>query len=243
MEILAVIGARAGSKGLPGKNVLVLAGHPLLAHAIRTATACRHVSRVVFSSDSEEYGAIARAYGAEVPFRRPEAFAADDSVEYHYVRHAVDWLEHEEGYRPDAVVRLCPTTPLILAEDVDRGIELLQSDIAADSVILMTEAREHPMKAVKLAPDGVHAVSYVSGTGADVSPSNRQGFPRAFNRQGLPVITRYRTLVHQGSQTGDRVRFQLVAPWTALDVDTALDFRIVEAVLRDRGMLDAHGQV
>lgn len=231
-EVLAVIGARSGSRGLPGKNVRLLAGRPLLSYPIEIATRCRHVTRVILSTDSPEYAAIGREYGAETPFLRPAELAADTSLVSEYVRHAVRWVREVEGYRPAQVVCLMPTTPLVRSADVDRCIELLAADDTADSVIAMTPAKEHPRKAVKLAPDGLHVVSYVTERGPDVAPSNRQGYAEAFNRQGLPVVSRVSSFELTGSQTGEKILFHLIPQETALDVDGDWDFRLIELLLQ-----------
>jgi CMP-N-acetylneuraminic acid synthetase len=230
-EVLAVIGARAGSRGLPGKNIRHLAGKPLLSYPITTARACRHVSRIVLSTDSPEYAAIGREYGAETPFLRPADLAADSSLVSEYVLHAVRWLREVEDYRPALVVCLMPTTPLVRAGDVDRCIEILSEHDDADSVIAMTPAKEHPRKAVKLAPDGLHVVSYVTERGPDVAPSNRQGYAMAYNRQGLPVVSRVAAFDQTGSQTGERIRYHVIPEETALDVDGDFDFRMIELLL------------
>lgn len=235
MEIMGIVGARAGSKGLPGKNIRALAGKPLLAHAIEAAGRCRHVNRVLLSTDSEEYAAIGRRHGADAPFLRPAEHATDTAIELGYIRHALSWLDENEGYRPDIVVRLCPTTPLVRPADVDRCLELLMEDAEAHSAILMSPAREHPRKAVKIAADGVHAVSYISERGRDVAPSNRQSYAEPFNRQGLPVASRWDTVMKMDSQTGDLVRFLIVPAATAFDIDTEDDFLHIEALLADRG--------
>ncbi len=231
MEVLGIIGARSGSKGLPGKNVRPLAGRPLLVHAVEAASRCRLVDRVLLSTDSDEYAAIARAAGAETPFLRPAELASDAAVELTYIQHALEWLESNEGYRPDLVARFCPTTPLIRPEDVDRCIEILMEDPAAESSILMTPAREHPRKAVRIDADGTHAVSYSTGRGTDVAPSNRQSYAEAYSRESLPVVSRVRTILDAGSQTGEVVRFHLVDQLTAIDIDTESDFRLVEALI------------
>jgi CMP-N,N'-diacetyllegionaminic acid synthase len=234
MEVLGIIGARAGSKGLPGKNIRPLAGRPLLAHAIRIAKDSRLITRVVLSTDSDEYATIGRQYGADTPFRRPAEHASDTAIELGYIRHAVEWLDEHEGYRPDIVVRICPTAPLIRPSDVNRCVEILRDDPTAHSCIIMTPAREHPRKAVRIADDGVHAVSYVSGLGREVAPSNRQSYAMAFNRQSLPIASRRDTILELNSQTGDTVRFHLVAEDTALDIDTACHFRTAECMLQGR---------
>jgi len=234
MQVLGIIGARSGSKGLPGKNVRPLAGKPLLAHAIGIGRRCRNVSRVLLSTDSEEYAAVGREHGAEAPFLRPAEHASDTSIELHYIRHALEWLDQNQGYRPDLVVRICPTAPLIRAEDIDRAIDLLKGDQGADSAILMTPAREHPRKVVRVAPDGRHAISYITERGVDVAPTNRQSYAEAYNRQSLPIVSRRDTVLKLGSQTGEVVLFHVVPQETALDIDTDFDFRMVETLLLER---------
>jgi len=129
------------------------------------------------------------------------------------------------------VVQMCPTTPLVRAEDIDRGVEILLGDPLADSVILMSPAREHPRKSAKIAADGRHAVSYLTDRGADLSPTNRQSYAVAYTRESLPVVSRRRTVLELGSQTGERVRFHVIDAATAFDIDTDQDFRVVEALL------------
>jgi CMP-N-acetylneuraminic acid synthetase len=195
VDVLCIIGARAGSKGLPGKNVRMLAGKPLLAHAVGIGRACQRVSRVLLSTDSEQYAAVGREHGAETPFLRPAEHASDTSIELHYIRHALEWLAEHEQYRPDAVVRICPTAPLIRPAD---------------------------------------AISYITERGADVAPTNRQSYAEAYNRQSLPIVSRRDTVLKQNSQTGEVVLFHVVPQETALDIDTDLDFRIVETLLTTR---------
>lgn len=236
MEVMAIIGARSGSKGLPGKNVRPIAGQPLLSWPITIARRCSAVSRVVFSTDSEEYAAIGRAHGADVPFLRPAEHATDTAIELGYIKHALEWLAEHEGYTPDLVVRLCPTAPLIRPSDVDRCIELLAADASADSAVIMTPAREHPRKVVRVAPDGRHAISYMTERGMDVAPSNRQSYAEAYNRQSLPIVSRRKTVLDLNSQTGETVLFHVIPQETALDIDSDFDFQLVEwLMLRERG--------
>jgi len=234
MQVLAIIGARAGSKGLPGKNVRPLLGRPLLTWAITTAKSCQRVSRVILSTDSEEYAAVGRAHGAETPFLRPPEHASDTAIELGYIRHALEWLAANESYEPDLVVRVCPTAPLVRAEDIDRCIDILADDPVADSAIIMTPAREHPRKQVKIASDGTHVISYITETGMDVAPSNRQSYVAAYNRQSLPIVSRWKTIMELHSQTGPTARFHIVPQETTFDIDTDSDFRVVESMLRER---------
>jgi CMP-N,N'-diacetyllegionaminic acid synthase len=232
MEVLAIIGARSGSKGVPGKNVRLLAGHPLLSYAVRMVRSCRFVTRTILSTDSEEYAALGRSCGVEVPFLRPSELALDSSTDIEYIRHALDWLEAREAYRPQAVVRLCPTAPFVRAVDLDACVQLLAADTDAHAVIAMAPAREHPRKAARITDDGLHVVSYMTSRGADLSPTSRQAHITPYNRQGLPVVSRVSTIRELGSMTGERIRFHLVPSETAIDIDTEFDFQLAELVMQ-----------
>ena len=150
MEVLAIIGARSGSKSVKDKNLALVGGKPLLGRIIETARASRHVNRVLVSTDSATYAAVAREYGAETPFLRPAELAQELSPEFEYVRHALRWLEEKEGYAPDIAVRCMATVPLQRTEDIDGAILLLAGDPSAESAVVVAEARQHPLKALKM---------------------------------------------------------------------------------------------
>jgi CMP-N,N'-diacetyllegionaminic acid synthase len=234
LKVLAVIGARAGSKGLPGKNIKILNDKPLLAWPIQIAKSSKYINRILFSSDSEEYAKIAREYGAETPFLRPSELSLDSSIVIEYIKHALEWLEKNESYVPDVVVYLCPTTPLVHHTDIDKAIELLLDDEESHSAVLVSKAKNNPHKMVKISPNLKHAVSYITEKGEHVAPSNRQSYEPAYNRESLPVISRRNTIVHSGSQSGEKVLFHVIPEERAYDIDTELDFFIVEKIMNEK---------
>ncbi|HET6745287.1 MAG TPA: acylneuraminate cytidylyltransferase family protein, partial [Candidatus Limnocylindria bacterium] len=128
MSRLAVIPARAGSKGLPGKHLRRIGGEPMIVHTIRAALAARSVDRVVVSTNDPAVARAARRAGAEVPFRRPEELAADDTPTAPVVAHAVAWAERE-GMRVDVVITLQPTSPLRDAGQIDAAVQLLDGGL------------------------------------------------------------------------------------------------------------------
>jgi CMP-N,N'-diacetyllegionaminic acid synthase len=233
-KIVAIIGARSGSKGMRGKNICPLFGKPLLAWPIEIAKKSKYINRIILSTDSEEYADIGREYGAETPFLRPAYLAADTSVVFEFMEHALEWLEEHEGYVPDLVVYICPTTPLLDPADIDEGIKILLDDHDAHSAILMSPAKGHPRKTVKIAPNGAHVISYITENSLHIAPSNRQSYEPAYNRESLPVVSRTSTIRDMKSQTGKNVRFHVIPQERALDIDTELDFAIVEHLLRQR---------
>ena len=123
MRVVALICARGGSKGLPGKNIRPLAGKPLIAWAIEQARAVKRIGRVIVSTDSEEIAAVARQAGAEVPFLRPAELAQDKSPEWLVWRHALDYLKVNEGSYPDALIVVPATAPLRAVADLERCLD------------------------------------------------------------------------------------------------------------------------
>lgn len=142
-RFLGVIPARGGSKGIPRKNLVDVAGKPLIAYTIEAARGSGRLDRVLLSTDSEEIAVLGRKLGVEVPFMRPVSLAMDDTPIISVLRHAVDHIESAEGYRPTAVVLLQPTSPLRTAAHIDAAIELFEKE-DADSVVSVSEPMEHP---------------------------------------------------------------------------------------------------
>jgi len=227
MNAVALICARGGSKGLPGKNIKPLAGRPLIAWAISQAKAAKGIRRVIVSTDAPEIAEAARAAGAEVPFMRPAELARDDSPEWTVWRHALDFIKGEEGAYPDAMVCVPTTSPLRAVEDIENCLaEFAKGD--ADVVLTVTTAHRSPyFNMVKVADDGA--------VGLVIPPTGR-----VFRRQDVPVVYDITTVAYAArpefvmSANGmfeGRVRQVFVPPERALDIDTPLDFRIAEALV------------
>jgi len=135
-QVLGLIPARAGSKGIPGKNLKAFCGQPLISHAIQAGRQSERIDRVVVSTDSEEIAAVARTYGAEVPFLRPRELAEDNTPMLPVIEHAVDALERD-GWTADIIVLLQPTSPLRRPEHIDRAVAMLR-ETHPDSVVSVT---------------------------------------------------------------------------------------------------------
>src|SRR5574341_398662 len=145
-EILAIIPARGGSKGIPRKNIRDFAGYPLLAYSVAAGLQAKGVGRVIVSTEDEEIAGVAREFGAEAPFLRPLELAQDDTTDLPVFRHALDWLAENEGYRPDVVVQLRPTSPIRPRDCVDNSITTLLAHSDADSVRGVVPAGQNPHK-------------------------------------------------------------------------------------------------
>jgi CMP-N-acetylneuraminic acid synthetase len=144
VSVLALVTARGGSKGIPGKNLKELYGHPLVAWAVAAGVQSNLVTRTICSTDSEEIGMVAERYGAEVPFMRPPTLAEDTTPDLPVFLHVLDYLAMEDSWVPDVIVHLRPTTPLRPRGLVDRSIELLTRHPVATSVRAVCEAPTTP---------------------------------------------------------------------------------------------------
>ncbi len=236
LSILALIGARSGSKGVRHKNIKPLAGKPLIGWIIESAKKSKYINRVIVSTDSVSYQKIARSFGAETPFLRPVAFATDRSPEFEYVCHALAWLKEHEGYEPDIVCRLLPTVPFQKSQDIDATIKLLLRDTDAHSAVVVSEARQHPEKALKLISDGKrghYVVTYGNGSGREVTPIGRQQYGKAYFRANV-ITFRPWVIEETGSLTGDRVRAYVIPQERAIDIDNQVDFEIADFWLRSK---------
>ena len=145
-NVIAIIPALSGSKSVRDKNIKLLSGHPLIAYSIVAAKLSKEIKRVVVSTDSEEYAEIAKKYGAEVPFIRPEIYSKDSSTDRDFFIHAMNWFKDNENTVPEYWVQLRPTTPLRNPEKIDKAISMILSDDTATSLRSGHKAPESPLK-------------------------------------------------------------------------------------------------
>ncbi|GIX18286.1 MAG: hypothetical protein KatS3mg119_2472 [Rhodothalassiaceae bacterium] len=220
-RILALIPARGGSKGVPGKNIRPLAGRPLIAWTIEAARASRFIDRVVLSSDNEDICRIAAAYGCEVPFRRPPALARDDTPGIAPVLHA---LEQLPGY--DHLVLLQPTSPFRTTEDIDAAITRC-IDTGAPSVVSVTPASQHPSWMYHIEEDG--RLTHLLG---EEPLARRQELPRIYALNGAIYVAHVPTLLKEKRLILPGTIAHVMPRARSLDIDTALDFDIAEVLAR-----------
>jgi len=232
-EVLAIVQARGGSKGLPRKNVRPLRGHPLVAYSIASGRAATSITRVIMSTDDEEIAEIARQYGAEVPFMRPAELAEDDTPDLPLFDHALRWLAEKESYRPDVVVQLRPTTPLRPRGMLDESVKILLDDPQADCVRGVTIPKQTPYKMWREASDG-----YISGLmeTSFAEPYNmpRQKLPTAYWQTGHVDAIRSRTITEKRSLTGQKVRPIMIDAKYCVDIDTLADFDVAERIIESK---------
>ncbi|HOV07468.1 MAG TPA: acylneuraminate cytidylyltransferase family protein, partial [Anaerolineaceae bacterium] len=150
LEVLAIIPARGGSKGIPRKNINLFAGYPLISYSITAALQSNSVTRVIVSTDDEEIAAIARQWGAETPFLRPAELAQDNTTDLPVFQHALRWLKENENYTPDLVIHLRPTSPIRPRQCVDDAVHILLEHPEADSVRGVVLSGQNPFKMWRL---------------------------------------------------------------------------------------------
>jgi len=232
-NILAIIPARGGSKGLPGKNLRPLLGHPLLAYSVAAAKSSKWITRVICSTDDEAIAAAARKYGAETPFMRPAELAQDDTLDLPVFQHALAWLEKKEKWKADIVVQLRPTSPARPEGLVDQAVQMLLDDPKATAVRSICLAPANPFKMWRLDQSGAYMRNLIDVPG-NPEPFNspRQILPQAWWQTGLMDVVRA-DVIRRGSMTGARILpLKLDAKW-AIDIDDAEALRRAgEAMLK-----------
>ncbi len=227
MRIVGLITARGGSKGVPRKNIKLLAGKPLLAYTAEAALAARLLTRVVLSTDDEEIAAVGRACGVSVPFLRPAELAQDTTPTLPVLQHALRWLMNA-GETFDALCLLQPTNPLRRAADIDACIELFIKQ-QADTVftVLRVPAEHNPHWVYFKSEDGSLRLS----TGEAVPIPRRQELPDAFHREGSVYVARTYNVLERNTLYGSRVVGYEIDPARSVNIDTLEDWRRAETLL------------
>lgn len=233
MNAVGLIFARGGSKGLPDKNIRPLAGKPLIAWAIDHAKEIQRLRRVIVSTDSDEIARVARHYGAEVPFLRPEKLARDDSPEWFAWRHALNYLLNDEGMLPDAMVSIPTTAPLRLPIDIENCLDEYEKG-SADVVITISEAHRNPwFNMVKTNLAGM--VELVNLPTDEVI--RRQDAPPVYDVATVAYVARPDFVMTTEGIFAGRVRAVHVPVERSIDIDTLFDFEIAEFLMNKRMMI------
>jgi len=228
MQVLGIITARGGSKGILRKNIAPLMGKPLLAYTADAALASRRLTRVVLSTDDSEIAETGRGYGVEVPFMRPAELAGDGTPSIPVMQDVVRRLE-AEGCRYDATFLLQPTNPLRTTADIDGAIELFERT-GADSVISFVDTGErHPARMKSIDEDG-RVIDPPFGEPFEGMP--RQQLPRLYLRDGSVYLTRRDVLMEQNSLKGADCRAWIMPEERAWNIDSPFDLFVVEQMLR-----------
>lgn len=240
--ILGVIPARGGSRGVPGKNVRLLRGKPLLAYTIREALKSRYLQRLVLTTDDAEIAAAGRRLGAETPFIRPAALAGDRVTDLPVFRHCLEWLAANEGLAPDVVAHLRPTAPLRTVEHIDAGIRLLLDHPEADAVRSVCPVGQHPLKTWSVdggalrpfVPEDVHGIR-------EAYNRPRQELPAAYVQNGAVDVVRTRVILEERSMTGRVIVPLVMDEAVSVNIDSRIDWRLAEIMLDDAAAAAGEG--
>jgi len=236
-EVLAIIPARGGSKGIPRKNIRMFSGYPLIAYSIAAGKNAASVTRVIVSTDDEEIAAVAREYGAETPFIRPDEYAQDQTTDYPVFRHALDWLKENENYVPDIVIQLRPTSPIRPVDCVDAAVKILVEHPDADSVRGVVPSGQNPHKMWVLGSVGQPMRPLLQVDGLQ-EPYNapRQALPPTHWQTGHIDAIKVNTILEKGSMSGDVIYPLLIDPKYTVDIDNLNDWAKAEWLVQHGGL-------
>ncbi len=225
-EILGLIPARGGSKGIPQKNSRPLAGQPLIMYTLQAAQASKHLTRRVLTTDSPRIAAIGRQAGVSVPFLRPAEFAQDNTPMVATIQHTLDWLATHENYHPEIVVLLQPTAPLRTAAQIDEAIVLLQSQ-EVDAVVSVSPVPGHysPYWQFNIKDGLLHP--FVEGA----IISRRQDLPVTYTRNGAIYAFYTNTFQRYGNLYGERCAAYVIP--ASVNIDSPQDWALAEQLIRE----------
>lgn len=223
-NVVCIIPARGGSKGVPRKNIKLIANRPLIAYTIRHALQSRYIDRTIVSTEDREIACISRQYGAEIPFMRPDYLSTDSTPTIDVLRHIMECLEKNENYSCDIVVLLHATSPLRDVSDIDACIRLL-IDKNANNVISVTETHANPyFNMVEKRTSGIHLVKRGNF-------SARQAAPEIYVINGSVYVWRKDTLRKTRKVVTKQSELYVMPRERSIDIDDLFDFRIAEILL------------
>ncbi len=227
MNIVAIIPARGGSKGLKRKNVLPLNGKPLIAYSIEAALKLKDVKRVIVSTDDEEIAETAKKFGAEVPFLRPEHLASDTATTIDVLKHTIEFLNEKEGFETDHVLLLQPTSPLRSDLHAKEALDLyLEHQCPVISVCL---ADTHPF--LMRVKQENYLIPFIDLS--DQKVTRRQDLPEVYELNGAIYLTDRHHLMNENAIYTDKVIPYVMDKRSSVDIDDEIDFKLAEVLLKD----------
>lgn len=223
--IYSIIPARSGSKGVPGKNIKLLKGYPLLAYSIKVSLKSNLIERTIVSTDSEEIAIIAKKYGAEVPFLRPWEISQDTSTDLEFVLHALEWFKNNEGNIPDYLVHLRPTTPLRKVQIVDAAVSRILTEPESTALRSVHEMSESSYKTFEM-ENKLLKTAFNGSLELDLTNSGRQLFPKTYSANGYVDVLKSSFILKNHKIHGNKViAFETTVVY---EIDTTDDFDFIE---------------
>lgn len=236
MKILCLILARGGSKRIPKKNILDLGGKPLIAYTIECAKGSKYINRIIVSTDDADIAKVAKEYDAEVPFARPTEISKDDSTELDTFKHALKWLKKNEGYEPDIIVKLFPTSPFRKTESVDSAIELLIDNPDADSVRSVRLCSEHPYKMWTIEKNRLKSLIPIEQKPKQAHTLSYQVLPKVYIQNASIDVTRASNIWQKESITGTEIVPFLMEEVESIDINSMLDLELAKLII-EKGLM------
>lgn len=226
--MLAIIPARGGSKGVPGKNIRDLVGHPLIYYTIDAAIKSKKIDQVIVSTDDKKIADIAIECGAEVPFLRPEELASDHAKAIDNYIYTIDRL-NAEGCQIDNIIVLQPTSPLRTVQDIDNAIELF-FEKKAETIISVVKAEHPPTWYKKISSEGI-LIDYFSDTD---NSQNRQEADKTYLPNGAIYVFDYAALKTRYGYYNEKTYPYIMSQDNSIDIDTMLDFKLAQLLIEER---------
>ncbi|GKX65523.1 cytidylyltransferase domain-containing protein [Inconstantimicrobium mannanitabidum] len=227
-NILAIIPARGGSKGLPRKNVKELDGKPLISYTIEEAKKSKYIDRIVVSTEDEEIAKVSKQFGAQVPCLRPQELAEDYSTSVDCVLHMLKWLKYSENYTPDYVCLLQCTSPLRDSDDIDGAIEKI-IEIGMDAVVSICEAEVNPYWTTILNGD---KLEYFLEEGRKIT--RRQELPKVYRVNGAIYLIETKVFVENKTFEPENLTGFIMNNNRSIDIDNNEDFMLAELLIKQR---------
>ncbi len=230
-KIIAIIGARGGSKGVPGKNIRTMIDRPLIAYAIEAANANKDMLyRTIVSTDDEKIAKIAKELHADVPFIRPAELATDTSPSIDFIKHAVDYVEKKDNVIFDWILLIQPTNPFVLSKDIETIINMsAQADKNITAFVSVAPVNDHPLKTFTRDEQGT-LKPYV--TDSKHKALRRQDLTNCYKRNGSLYLLRRDIVMQDNELYGNHVSSYLMPAERSIDIDTEFDWDIAEFMLR-----------
>ncbi|WPC68113.1 acylneuraminate cytidylyltransferase family protein [Rhodoferax ferrireducens] len=233
-RVIAIIPARGGSKGLPGKNIKELCGKPLIAWSIEAGLASQYIDEVMVTTDSEEVAGIARDFGAIVPFIRPAELASDTATSFDTVKHAIDFYQNELNETFDYIVLLEPTSPLRESGDIDGMIEIIISvEDKFDAIVSLGEAHLHP--SIMKKTDGSKIEPFCKEL---IMVTRRQDNAIAYFPYGVAYIVKTKTFFEERSFYPCRTTHKIIKRYQCYEIDDIYDFLAIENIMKHEWSLE-----
>lgn len=237
-KILGIITARGGSKGVPGKNIKLLGGKPLIAYTIEAAQKSGIFDRIILTTDDQKIAEVAKKYGCEVPFIRPKELAEDNTQHLPVLRHAISWLKDNDGYYPDYAMTLHPTSPFRRSEHIHQAVDTILAT-GADSVLGVSAVPGHfnPHRSMDIKDGG--QLLLINGNPVRKRIMRRQDLPESYASNGMIYLYKTSNLFKYDEDAaflGEDVRACVIDSKYNVDIDTPEDWELAEFLIAKRNL-------